>query len=75
VALVKTAVSEERIVSVIRMEIIELGNYYPFSYLADCFHPDDGGDAFLRNIGSYESHTASHPRNGILHSHRCDDLK
>jgi hypothetical protein len=27
----------------------------------DC-HPDDGGDTFLRNVGSYKSHKASHPR-------------
>jgi hypothetical protein len=26
------------------------------------FHPDDGGDTFLRNAGSYKSHAASHPR-------------
>jgi hypothetical protein len=25
---------------------------------ADSFHPDDGGDAFLRNVGSYKSQTA-----------------
>jgi hypothetical protein len=24
--------------------------------------PDDGGNTFLRNIGSYKSHTVSHPR-------------
>jgi hypothetical protein len=25
-------------------------------------HPDDEGDTFFRNIGSYKNHTASHPR-------------
>jgi hypothetical protein len=25
-------------------------------------YPDDGGDTFLLNAGSYQSHTASHPR-------------
>jgi hypothetical protein len=32
------------------------------SLLTDSCHPDDGGDTFLRNVGSYKSHTASHPR-------------
>jgi hypothetical protein len=31
-------------------------------YLADYFNPDDGGDTFLRNFGSYKKHTVSHPR-------------
>jgi hypothetical protein len=30
--------------------------------LSDSFHLDNGGDTFLRNVGSYKSHTASHPR-------------
>jgi hypothetical protein len=29
-------------------------------------HPDDGGDMFLRNVGSYKIHMASHLRR--LHS-------
>jgi hypothetical protein len=29
---------------------------------ADYFHPEDGGDIFLRNISSYKRHMASHPR-------------
>jgi hypothetical protein len=28
----------------------------------DSCDPDDGGDIFLRNVGSYKSHTPSHPR-------------
>jgi hypothetical protein len=28
------------------------------------FHPDNGGDTFLRNIGSYKSHTEI-PEDGI----------
>jgi hypothetical protein len=27
----------------------------------DSYHPDDDDDMFLRNVGSYKSHTASHP--------------
>jgi hypothetical protein len=27
---------------------------------SDYFHLEDGGDTFLRNVGSYKSHTASH---------------
>jgi hypothetical protein len=26
------------------------------------FHPEDEGDTFLRNVGSYKTHTAPHPR-------------
>jgi hypothetical protein len=29
-----------------------------WSYLADSCHPDDGGDTFLRNVGSYKRHMA-----------------
>jgi hypothetical protein len=28
----------------------------------DSCHPDEGGAKFLRNVGSYKSHTALHPR-------------
>jgi hypothetical protein len=28
----------------------------------DFCHPDDGGVTFLRNVGSYNNHTGSHPR-------------
>jgi hypothetical protein len=31
---------------------------YLCSYLADSYHPDDGGATFLRNIGSYKSYKA-----------------
>jgi hypothetical protein len=54
VALVRTDVSEERSASIIRVTRIgELG-----TTLADSCHPDDGGATFLRNVGSYKSHTA-----------------
>jgi hypothetical protein len=33
-----------------------------FFWLADSLHLDDGGYTFLRNVGSYKSHTVSHPR-------------
>jgi hypothetical protein len=53
VALVRTDVSEEFRVSIIRLTSIgEVG-----TTLADYCHPDDGGDTFLRNVGSYKSHT------------------
>jgi hypothetical protein len=29
---------------------------------AEYCHPDDGGDTFLRYVGSYKSHMASYPR-------------
>jgi hypothetical protein len=66
VALVRTDDSEERIASIIRVERIgELGtalavtsNAVPSSQ----FHPEDGGDRFLRNVGSHKGHTALYPR-------------
>jgi hypothetical protein len=60
---VRDDVSEERVVSIIRVRrISKLGttlaltsNYdcLHCSYLDDSFDPDDGGDMFLRNVGSY----------------------
>jgi hypothetical protein len=43
--------------------------------ITDSLHTDDGGDTFLRNVGYYKSHTVSHPRRRILHSHRRKNLK
>jgi hypothetical protein len=31
--------------------------FYINFYLADSCHPDDGGGMFLRNVGSYKSHS------------------
>jgi hypothetical protein len=71
VALVRTAVSDERIASIIRVTSIggnsnsiysqraSVASYCQrCSYLADSCHLDDGGDTFLRNVGSYTDHTA-----------------
>jgi hypothetical protein len=64
VALVKFRVSEELGASIIRVTRIgEIGTTFQFT---DSCHPDDGGAKFLRNIGSYKSHTVHHPRR--LHS-------
>jgi hypothetical protein len=53
-ALVTTDVSEERTAFIISVTRIgELG-----TTLAVTNNPDDGGDKFLRNVGSYKSHTA-----------------
>jgi hypothetical protein len=32
---------------------------YLYKYLYSCY-PDDGGDKFLSNVGSYKSHTSQH---------------
>jgi hypothetical protein len=40
--------------------VSELGT--TLAVIADSFHLDGGGDTFLRNVGSYRSHTTSHPR-------------
>jgi hypothetical protein len=52
VGLVWTDVSEERIAFIVReTRIGELGT------TLDSYRPDDWGDTFLRNVGSYKSHT------------------
>jgi hypothetical protein len=62
VALVGTNVSEERSTSFIRVTRISgLGKTLAVTTLflvTDSFHPDEGGAKFLRNFGSYKSHTA-----------------
>jgi hypothetical protein len=68
VGLVKTDVSEESIVSIIRVKRIceesqsaSVANYcQSFFQLADCFHPDYGCDTFIRNVGFYKTYTAFH---------------
>jgi hypothetical protein len=68
---VRTDFSEERIASIIRVTRIgvlgttlavtsnrsTLQRYY---YFFAAFHPDDGGDAFLRKVCSYKRPTAEH---------------
>jgi hypothetical protein len=39
------------------------------------FYSEDGGDMFLRNVGSHKIYTALHPKDGILRSHRRENLK
>jgi hypothetical protein len=51
IARVRTGVSEENIASIITVTTIP-----------DSCHSDDGGDTFLRNIGSYKIYTAYHLR-------------
>jgi hypothetical protein len=61
VALVRTDVSEERIASIIGVERIgELGTTLAVTsnWSTLQINPDDGVDTFLRNVGSYNSHTA-----------------
>jgi hypothetical protein len=69
-----------RIASIIRVEMIsELGTLAVASsrhllillFLA-FFHPDDGGDTFLRNVGCNKTHTSSHHR--IRHSSLVSSL-
>jgi hypothetical protein len=64
VVLIRTDVSEKIIASVIRVRRIdELGTLAVTSnrsILVDSCQPDDAGDTFLRNVGSYKRHTASH---------------
>jgi hypothetical protein len=37
------------------------------------FYPEDGGDTFLRNVGSHKIYTAPHPRR--RHSSETDDIR
>jgi hypothetical protein len=39
------------------------------------FYPEDGGDKFLRNDSSRKIYTAHIPEDGILRSHRRENLK
>jgi hypothetical protein len=41
----------------------------------DYFHLDEGGDTFLRNVGSNKGHTAIILQDGVLHCHRPENLK
>jgi hypothetical protein len=74
-ALVRTDVSEELRAFIIRVTRIgELGTLAVTSNrrtllvtaivvpITDSCYLDDGGAKFLRNVGSYKSHTAYHPR-------------
>jgi hypothetical protein len=62
VALVSTEVSEELSASFIRVTRIgELGTTLAVTsnrHMLTTTHPDEGGAKFLRNVGSYKSHTA-----------------
>jgi hypothetical protein len=58
VASVRTDVSEEHIASFVRViRIGELGTKLGVTNTDSC-HFDEGGAKFLRNVGSYKSHTA-----------------
>jgi hypothetical protein len=60
VALVRTNVLEELSDSIRVTRIGELGITLAVtsSRRTDSYHPDQGGAKFLRNVGSYKSHTA-----------------
>jgi hypothetical protein len=59
VVLVISDVSEEFIVSIIRVTRVgELGTTLAVISNRKLIHPDDGGATFLRNSGSYKIHTA-----------------
>jgi hypothetical protein len=65
VALVRTDVSEELRASFIRMTRIgELGTTLAVTSNRRTYscHPDEVGAKFLRNAGSYKSHTEQHHR-------------
>jgi hypothetical protein len=55
VDIVWTDVTEERIASSFRVEMREIS-------MNRFFYPENGGDMFLRNVGSHKIYTAPHPR-------------
>jgi hypothetical protein len=82
VALVITDVSEEPSASIIRVtrrnihsvcRLLVKANVVPSSPIF-C-HPDDGGAKFLRNIGSTRATRREITEDGILNSHRRENLK
>jgi hypothetical protein len=60
VVFVRTDVSEEPSVSIRVTSIGELGTTLAVTLILvnRILHPDEGGAKFLRNVGSYKSHTA-----------------
>jgi hypothetical protein len=65
--------SQERIASIIRVKrkselgkTLVVNSNWSSSYLADSFHFVYGGDTFFRSVGSYKSHTATHPKRSIF---------
>jgi hypothetical protein len=53
-------------VLLIRLYIVR---YFCCIVFTDSFHPNDGGDTFLRNVGSYKTQTTTYFRRlQILHS-------
>jgi hypothetical protein len=79
VALVRTYVSEKLIASIIRAKRMRgLGKTLTVTNkhaAKKSCHSDDGDASFLQNVGSYKTHTASHSKDGTLHSHRRENLK
>jgi hypothetical protein len=87
VALVGTDVSEEPITSIVFLHsvlrLMVTANVVPSTPIlanrsmlfASCCHHDNGGGTFLRNVRSYKRHTANIPEEGILYSHRSENLK
>jgi hypothetical protein len=61
VDIVWTDVSEERIASILRVEK-SAATCSRWFLAPGFFYPEDGGDTFLRNVGSYKTYTAPHPR-------------
>jgi hypothetical protein len=39
------------------------------------FHFEDGGDTFLRNVGSHTDTRRYIPKDGNIHTYRCENLK
>jgi hypothetical protein len=57
-----------------RFEVFMAAATYSRWFLArEFFYLEDGGDTFLRNVGSHKIYTAPHPRR--RHSYEADDIR
>jgi hypothetical protein len=76
VALVRIDVLKETIVSIIRVTRIgKLGTLAVTGNRSIVQSISDGGsDTVFRNVGSYKNLRRSIPKDGNLHSHRCEIL-
>jgi hypothetical protein len=61
VDLVWTDFSEKRIASIFRVEKNTAATCSRWFLVCGFFHPEDGGDTFLWNVGSHKTYTAPYP--------------
>jgi hypothetical protein len=76
----RTDVSEELIASILiylvflrtELQLLVTVNIFPSPLI---FYRDDGGDMLIRNVGLKTATRCHIPEDGMLHSHRSENLK